>query len=280
MDRVLGYEPRRWIRAEHDLPTADDSHLTADNSHLALYRLLEALAQAIGWLVAVSTGFTRRGLPVSIGSIRLVGPLPVDGTLGLDAEVVAWRDETALISGRASVAGRPVVAIDRGLCAFVPGERLDDPARTRARFALLLATDAPGTAVEDRWPRAAGLERVTLDGGRRARTRWRVGDAEEFFHEHFPRLPLVPGALQVQAMVDLARPLVRGDARRRPRVEELCEVKFRGFVQPGDQVELEAEALSVTAERGVARAEAQVGGKRVASIKEIHFGLDAPPPAG
>jgi acyl carrier protein len=103
-----------------------------------------------------------------------------------------------------------------------------------------------------------------------------VSPDEPYFRDHFPRLPIVPGAVQVQAMVELARRLVAVDGSPAPLLREIRDAKFRGFVAPGARLVLEAEALSLTRERGIAAAEGQIDGKRVATLREIHWYLDPP----
>jgi 3-hydroxyacyl-[acyl-carrier-protein] dehydratase len=269
VDRILAYEPGRWIRASHRLPAVPDLRAQP-------YRLLEALAQAAGWLIAASTGFTKRGLPLSIASVRLTDPVPADATVLLEAEIVAQRDESALIRGRASFEDRPVAEMPRGLCALIDADRLDDPARTEAMFSRLLARGRPlhpeATGPSDAgWPAGAdlvGSERPDRD---RARAIWNVGCAEWYFRDHFPRLSIMPGALQAQAMVELGMLALEPAGRGRPVLEGMREMKFRGFVRPGNRLLLEARALSITPEGAITTSEVLVEGKCVASIKEVHW---------
>lgn len=267
VDRILAHERERWIRAEHRLPETSDRRGDP-------YRMLEALAQAAGWLIAASTGFAKRGLPVSIGSVHLSDLAAAGRTVLLEAEIVAWRGESAVVKGRASIDGRPVAEIERALCALVPSEHLDDPERTRATFSVLLAgsgaesVETPG----DGWPAPAALDRIPGPGETRcARASWSVSPTERFFPDHFPRLPIVPGAVQVQAMVELAQHLVSAAGSPPPVLLGIREAKFRGFVRPGDCFLVETEAVSLTAERGVATAKGLVDGKRVVSVQEIHW---------
>lgn len=284
VDRILGYERGRWIQGSSRIPGAR-------NPLLGPYLLLEALAQSAGWLIAASSDFTKRGLPLSIRSIQLAGSVPVRDPVLLEAEVVAWRKEAALIRGRASVDGRPLAEIDEGLCVLVPAERLEDPEQTRAMFSLLstmgrggessgtLDCGFGGTTVtsDDGWPAWGECARIEeLQGGRRARAIWNVSSGEEWLHDHFPNLAIVPGTLQVQAMVELARLLARLEKDRLPALRKIAEVKLRRFVRPGDRLAVKAEALSVTCERASITVEGVMEGKRVASIGEVQFCFQTP----
>jgi 3-hydroxyacyl-[acyl-carrier-protein] dehydratase len=270
VDRILACEPGRSIRAGYRMsgPRTPESDP---------YRVMESLAQAAGWLIASSTGFARRGVPVSIASIRLAGPVPAEGAVILEAEIAAWRGESAVIEGRATADGRVIGRMERGLCALIPAEHLEEPAQTAATFSRLASTgpreDAPRATIGgDAWPAAAALERCPGPGAGRARATWLVPPDEGYFPGHFPRLPIVPGAVQVQTLVELARSLVQEDGAAAV-LRGIREAKFRGFVRPGDQLVLEAGAVTAAGERRVARAEGFVGGRRVVALGEIQFGV-------
>ena len=55
--------------------------------------LVEAVAQATGWLIAASTDFTRRALPLTIETVRFRAELPASRPWDLVAEVTGWRDQ-------------------------------------------------------------------------------------------------------------------------------------------------------------------------------------------
>ena len=87
------------------------------------------------------------------------------------------------------------------------------------------------------WKRAVGLKNVTSN--------------EHFFQGHFPRNPIMPGVLIVEAMAQvggiLARLSVSGLLEKESNDSiyfvSMDNVKFRKPVVPGDQLRLEAQAL-------------------------------------
>jgi len=80
-----------------------------------------------------------------------------------------------------------------------------------------------------------------------------VSIGEPYFQGHFPGSPIMPGVLQVAAMIQAGSALVRAcrpDTSDRPPVcVGLRRVKFRTPVLPGDRLRIEA-ALAETADQG------------------------------
>ena len=100
-----------------------------------------------------------------------------------------------------------------------------------------------------------------------------MAGGQQLFAAHFPRLPLLPGSLQVQALADLAREVGAAGNGHSGTLIEVQEVRFRRPVRPGERLTLEVETAERTPTRTVLTARAQVDGQRAASIEKIHFGL-------
>ncbi len=96
----------------------------------------------------------------------------------------------------------------------------------------------------------------------------------EFFQDHFPGFPVVPGVLLLEAMAQLAGKLIgytvrleRGDWPF-PVFSMAEKVKFRRFVRPGDEVELVARFVALREESAVMHVEARVDGRRHAQAEQ------------
>src|SRR5262245_1843413 len=121
------------------------------------------------------------------------------------------------------------------------------------------------------------LDRITaLEPPRRATALKCVSLAEDVFADHFPGLPVMPGALVLESLAQLGGVLVEAAMRERGR-EDLYAVlagvdraRFRHLVRPGDQLELETVASRAEELGAVVSATARVGGK-VAVEAEITF---------
>lgn len=68
--------------------------------------------------------------------------------------------------------------------------------------------------------------------------------SEEYLQDHFPRFPVMPGVLMLEAIFQAAAYLVRvtdNYAYSMVRLVEAKNLKFQGFVQPGDQLVVTAK---------------------------------------
>ena len=78
--------------------------------------------------------------------------------------------------------------------------------------------------------------------------------AEGYLADHFPRFPVMPGVLMLEALYQTAYYLVvLRDAFARPKVElaEARNIKFADFVTPGDLLATEIEWVKELDERDV-----------------------------
>ncbi len=78
--------------------------------------------------------------------------------------------------------------------------------------------------------------------GVRARGIKNVSHNERWFLGHFPGMPVMPGMLLVEAIVQMGRILARENGGKGAwMVASLSDVKFTRLVRPGDQVVLEVK---------------------------------------
>ena len=92
---------------------------------------------------------------------------------------------------------------------------------------------------------------------------------EEYFQDHFPGFPVVPGVLLTEMMGQAA---AKGlNAERRPRgnamLAKILSASFRQWVRPGDEVRLHATIESNEERFATADCRAEVGGRAVAQAK-------------
>ena len=92
-----------------------------------------------------------------------------------------------------------------------------------------------------------------------------VAMSEDFLEFHFPKNPVMPGVLLIEAFSQLAGWLeaVSSDFKNWFLITKVRQCKFYGFALPGDQVELELERLpDPGAEKRAYSGTGKVGGKR------------------
>ena len=107
---------------------------------------------------------------------------------------------------------------------------------------------------------------VELEPGKRVVAIRDVHPDEDYFQDHFPGFPVVPGVLLTETMGQAAGKCL--DAQRLPRgkamLAKIRSATFRQWVRPGDRLTL--SAIIKTNQEGMATAEchAEVDGKTVA----------------
>lgn len=114
-----------------------------------------------------------------------------------------------------------------------------------------------------------------LEPGKRARAKKCVTYNEPYFAGHFPKEPVMPGVLIVEAMAQagavamLSQPDMKG---RTAYFAGIQSAKFKHKVVPGDVLEMEVEIVKVKGPIGIGKGTATVGGK-VAASAEIMFAI-------
>lgn len=93
--------------------------------------VLEALCQAGTWLIIASTGVRQRAALLSVDGVSFHEPVRPGDVLVLEGTVESMGEETAVLSGTASVNGRTVMKAETVMCALLPAERLEDTGETR-----------------------------------------------------------------------------------------------------------------------------------------------------
>ncbi len=116
------------------------------------------------------------------------------------------------------------------------------------------------------------IDRITQwQVGRQAEAIKNVALSEDFFDDHFPRRPIMPGVLLIEGMAQLAGLLLEATLMERfgqnakALLSVLERTKFREPVRPGDTLTYQAKVISVNRDGGKASAEARCNGRVVAT---------------
>jgi 3-hydroxyacyl-[acyl-carrier-protein] dehydratase len=116
-------------------------------------------------------------------------------------------------------------------------------------------------------------------------TRWEVGTgaeatknvalSEDFFDDHFPRRPVMPGVLILEGMAQLSGLLLEASLTQKygksakAVLTVLERTKFRALVKPGDTLAYQTEVLSINEAGGKVRASALRAGSQVTSTEMV-----------
>jgi len=233
VDRIHAIEPGVRLRGSYAIP----SGLTSFPAAL--------VAEAVGQLAALGAmaamEFKSRPVAGLAGSIEILAPVQPGQMLELAAELESVDTEAVAYAGTAQVDGRPVIRLEQCVGPMMPLEEFDDPEALRQRFALL---QGPGAG-----PGAFGgvgsfaLEQTSGEAGQSLCAMLHVPTTAPFFADHFPRRPVFPGTLLMNANLELAAML----ATQLPAppgadwvLRGLSDVKLRAFTPPGEILEIEA----------------------------------------
>lgn len=111
------------------------------------------------------------------------------------------------------------------------------------------------------------LDRIDeLEPGKRIVARKALSLAEEYLQDHFPRFPVLPGVLMLEAMVQTAAWLVRSSLEFRPSLivlKEARNVTYKSFLAPGQVLRLEAVAREITESQSDFQTSGSVDGKEI-----------------
>lgn len=116
---------------------------------------------------------------------------------------------------------------------------------------------------------------VEIEEGKKVKAYKNVSANEEFFQGHFPKMPIMPGVLVLEALAQTGAVAVLGMDKFKGKTAVFTgadKVRWRGQVVPGDKLDLECEIIKFKGPMGVGKAVATVDGKKVCEA-EIMFAI-------
>ncbi len=260
VDRITEFTPGKRARGEFWVPRA----LSAFPSCL----VAEAVGQLAAWVAMDHVNFRGRPVAALATETRFEGVVVPGDVLALAVDIEDCDDDMVAYGGSASVAGKKVIELQHCLGPMLPVAEFDAPDALRERLALLRHTGAPrGRFAGVDLPESIVTEHVP---GKSARARLEVPAQAAFFADHFPRRAVFPATLLLDAQIRLAAQLVKERAGGRSAsavASRMTHVKMRAFINPGDDVEMEASLPADDADIARVLLSARVAGKTVATAR-------------
>ena len=260
VDRIDGFEPGRAAHATFAVPP--------QLPRFASCFVAEAVGQLAAWVSMEHIDYRGRPVAALAAETRFLGDARPGATLELSVTIEQCDDEAVAYSGAAHSQGRALIELVDCLGPMLPVGEFDDPGALRARFALLRGAGAPPARFRGvSAPTVTAIETVP---GESLRARLDVPQDAPFFHDHFPRRPVLPATLLLDTQIGQTLALARsaGWARGREVTPlKATHVKMRSFITPGQAIDLLLDVKAPV--DGVARAtmQAAVDGRTVAGAR-------------
>ena len=273
VDQINAVEPGRYIRGSYTVP--------ADLEEFPLSLAGEAVGQLASWAAMAAAEFQKRPVAGIAGCVEFLAPVRPGQVLKLSASLETVDAEAASYSGMATVDGVAVIRLERCLGPMLPVAELDDPQEVRDRFKLLCDRGAQAGVF-------SGLPVMlpARDGGefgQMARATLAVPEQAPFFADHFPRRPVFPGSLLLDATLRLAGLLAAELSPVPPggrwQVRSVSDVKFRAFVPPGGRLELNVRRKALEDGEATLAVEARSESRLVGAAR-VHLHAGSKPKTG
>ena len=263
VDRITAVEAGVMARGTFVVPR----HWT----RFPLCLVAEAVGQLAAWTVMAHADFQSRPLAGLAHAVNMMGETTAGARVDLSAEIHRCDRDVVLYSGSARVHDVTIVELHRCVGPMLPMLEFDDPASVRERYQRLCREGVAGRERAD----GAGWVLTAVHGDRKAGQHLTaevlVPEAASFFADHFPRKPVLPATLLLDAKVRLAAELAREAVGGVPEGElvpvRIRDAKVRAFTSPGQRLILGAQARTARATGAEIVVYAKIGSKPVATAR-------------
>lgn len=267
IDRILAFEPERSARGTLAVPP--------DMDEFQACLVVEAIGQLAAWVAMRRADFARRPVAARADEVRVLGTVHPGDQIDLEVSIQSCKSVAIAYRGVARVEGRAVVELGGAAGAMVPMAEFEDPEEARRRFDQLLEAGLPRRRFPERAAFAPRVVSLEIAPGRRADGRLEVASAGALYADHFPRRPVYPATLLLDAQLRIALELLDRPAGASGPADDCLVgtivrgIKVRSFTPPGGQVDIAAEVVGAPAGIAGGRTEIEIaamaGGKRVSS---------------
>ncbi len=270
VDRIVALEPGVRARGSFAIP----SHIEAFPSCL----LAEAVGQLAAWVAMAHIDFRGRPVAALANETRFFIDARPGQMLTLMVDIEHCDDEAVAYHGMAHVDGVRAIELNECLGPMLPVREFDDPEAMADWFAKLCADGAPAGRFhgvgEPRVHRQRGVAGESAEGT------LEVPQVAPFFNDHFPRRPVFPATLMLDAQIALALEVAR-EAPAWPSGSTLTplrmtRVKVRSFTSPGQALTIAAVRQPSTGDVATFNLSAAADGKAVATAR-VEIGIRAEP---
>ena len=226
VDRITAFEPGVRARGEFVVP--------AGIAAFPACLVAEAVGQLAAWVAMERIEFRGRPVAALANETTFHGEVRPGDTLELAVEIEQCDDDAVAYAGWASVGGRRVIELKDCLGPMLPVADFDSPEALADRLALLRG---PG-AMPERFHGFVGahVQPDDIVPGESVSATLTVPREAPFFGDHFPRRPVFPATLLLDAQINLAMQLAAPGSKP----VRMTHVKMRSFIAPGQVLRIDA----------------------------------------
>jgi 3-hydroxyacyl-[acyl-carrier-protein] dehydratase len=112
---------------------------------------------------------------------------------------------------------------------------------------------------------------ISLETGVGARGLRNVPNTLSILDSHFPRFPVLPGVMILGSLGELASMLLKKQTGRSWRLAGAEQVRYRHFVQPGDQMDLAVELKELSDDVALFSATVKVEAKVMTTARRLRL---------
>ena len=261
VDRITQIEGVTRVCGVYTIPASID--------HFPTSLVAEALGQLAAWVAMSTVGFSHRPVAALAGDTKIFSmPRPGD-MLELIVDIESCDAESIVYRGHALVRGQLVLELADTVGSMLDIHEFDDPAALAADFAQLSTSGrVPGAFAGVPRPALTDLPESTAE---HLQAQLAVPAQAAFFEDHFPRRPVFPATLMLDAQLQLAmRAVALAAGNVTQRLTRITNVKVRAFTAPGATVVLSAQLVAPSSEDlepYLVKVTAQAEGKTIAGAK-------------
>lgn len=261
VDRITEIKPGRNARGHFTVP----QRLNA----LSPCLVAEAVGQLAAWVAMSHVQFRSRPVAALAREARIRADVAPGKTVHLEIEMEDCTAAAIAYRGWAHVDGSTVMELSDCVGPMLPMADFDDAGAVRARFERLCGPGASCRIAVD--PVVVDPDITAREFTKRLRGAIEIPAAAPFFSDHFPRQPVFPATLLLEAQISLAAALAAEvvDPSLRPWLRPTCvrNVKMRKFLRPGQRVEIVTELLSAKGTTAEIALAAMADGERVSTAR-------------
>lgn len=223
----------------------------------------EAIGQLAAWQSMAQLQFQHRPVAALAGETLYHAEARPGDLLTLQVDLESCDSDAVAYCGEARCGEQLILQLNHCSGAMLPQEQFDDPSLVAGDFETLRGPGAePGRLQQAPRVQPSAAEQQP-DGS--LLSALRVPDQADFFLDHFPRNPVFPATLLMQALSEMLVGAVARAGQQGPRLRAMRRVKVRSWIHPGDHVILKAEGFNPAEPSSPVKLTALSHGKVVAS---------------